>query len=212
MYDRKIKANSKSTEVDRRNIVLGTYRSWESQDTILDLASEGGVINAWDGSEWVPDPEKPGNYKNVSLNESYPLGNLLKSPYFGMTERISQRKLEYASGLPVDINAEEVVEEENAGVPLMSARGWTSGNFDDQEKQMVILDDIRTTYKDYPGFTFEAYGGQLLVTNTGDPNHRYDDSYNDKIYIDMDRKFGGNKAASKELQTFIALHAKTEEK
>ena len=103
-FDKAKKANSKSTDVDQRNIVLGTYRSWESQDGILDLASEGGVINAWDGSEWVPDPEKPGNYKNVSLKESYPLGNLLRSPYFGMTERISQRKLDYGSGLPAHVD------------------------------------------------------------------------------------------------------------
>ena len=103
-FDKAKKANSKSTDVDQRNIVLGTYRSWESQDGILDLASEGGVINAWDGSEWVPDPEKPGNYKNVSLKESYPLGNLLRSPYFGMTERINQRKLDYGSGLPAHVD------------------------------------------------------------------------------------------------------------
>ena len=111
-----------------------------------------------------------------------------------------------------EVDLESAEAETETGVPLISSRGWTSKNFDDQAAQMEILDDIRTTYKDYPNFTFEAFGGQLLVTSTGDPNHTYPDSYNDKIYIDMDRKFGGNKAASKELQTFIALHAKTEEK
>tara|TARA_B110000211_G_scaffold31460_1_gene31921 strand:+ start:5926 stop:7794 length:1869 start_codon:yes stop_codon:yes gene_type:complete len=101
-FDKAKKANSKSTDVDQRNIVLGTYRSWESQDGILDLASSGGVINSWDGNEWSPDPSKPGNYINTygDKKESYPLGNLLRSPYFGMTERINQRKLDYGSGLP----------------------------------------------------------------------------------------------------------------
>ena len=105
-FDKTKKANSKSTDVDQRNIVLGTYRSWESQDGILDLALEGGVINSWDGNEWSPDPNKPGNYVNTygDKKESYPLGNLLRSPYFGMTERINQRKLDYGSGLPAHVD------------------------------------------------------------------------------------------------------------
>ena len=208
MYDRKVKANSKNTlsGATGSQIIYGGAnlgdKSFVVQDSILDKAMNNEPIISWGNDRFDPDPNNPGNYIQEGTTTSIPIDNLLRGKHFGMNERINSRKLEYPTGLPVNINAEEIVEEENAGVPLMSARGWTSGNFDDQEKQMVILDDIRTTYKDYPGFTFEAYGGQLLATSpTGE-----------KKYIDMDRKLGGNKAASKELQTFVALHTKTEEK
>lgn len=92
--------------------------------------------------------------------------------------------------------------EDSSGVPLMSFRGLMDGKFSDHSDQAKILDNIRTTYKDYPKFTFKPYSDQLLVISpTGE-----------KKYINMDRKFGGNNASSKELQAFVALHSKTESK
>ena len=158
-FDKAKKANSKSTDVDQRNIVLGTYRSWESQDGILDLASEGGVINAWDGSEWVPDPEKPGNYKNVSLKESYPLGNLLRSPYFGMTERINQRKLDYGSGLPAHVDP--IIP------PASSVETPNSADFAATASPKKILASWKKRYEGM-GFEYDTSVGGTIVTITAD--------------------------------------------
>ena len=87
----KEKVNNKE---DQRNIVLGTYRTYSEQDSVLDKATKGEPINDWAGNEWFPDPDVPGNYK-FDDDTSYPLSKLLKGPQFGMTERIDQRNLDY---------------------------------------------------------------------------------------------------------------------
>ena len=88
----KEKVNNKE---DQRNIVLGTYRTYSEQDSVLDKATKGEPINDWAGNEWFPDPDVPGNYK-FDDDTSYPLSKLLKGPQFGMTERIDQRNLDYS--------------------------------------------------------------------------------------------------------------------
>ena len=133
---------------------------------------------------------------------SIPIDNLLRGKHFGMNERINSRKLEYPTGLPVDINAEEeekVVE--NTGVPYPK-RSITSSNFENQESISQVLYDVEETYKDYPDFKFERVAGQLLITAPDGT----------KKYIEMNRKLTGNKESRDQIQAFIALHAKTEEK
>jgi len=108
-FKKTVKENDKSTPLaDQQSIVLGTYMSWESQDMVLDAATNGEAIYDWKTSnEWMPDPDKPGNYRHSisgdvlkGNGESYPLDKLLKGTQFGMSERIKQRKLDYGSGLP----------------------------------------------------------------------------------------------------------------
>ena len=75
---------------ENRSIVLGTYRDFKPQNSIIDLAEKGETINDWAGNEWNPDLENPGNYKHSS-GETVEIEKLLKGPYFGLTERINDR-------------------------------------------------------------------------------------------------------------------------
>ena len=100
---------------DRTN--LGE-KSFVVQDNILDKAMNNEPIISWGNDKFIPDPENPGNYKQVdSMTDvdvlkdgnkiSIPIDNLLRGKHFGMNERINSRKLEYPTGLPIDINAEK---------------------------------------------------------------------------------------------------------
>ena len=212
---KKTNNNSKSATgsqiiYDRTN--LGD-KSFVVQDNILDKAMNNEPIISWGNDKFIPDPENPGNYKQVDSSTdvdvlkdgkkiSIPIDNLLRGKHFGMNERINSRKLEYPTGLPVDINAEEeekVVE--NTGVPYPK-RSITSSNFENQESISQVLYDVEETYKDYPDFKFERVAGQLLITAPDGT----------KKYIEMNRKLTGNKESRDQIQAFIALHAKTEEK
>ena len=212
---KKTNNNSKSATgsqiiYDRTN--LGD-KSFVVQDNILDKAMNNEPIISWGNDKFIPDPENPGNYKQVDSSTdvdvlkdgkkiSIPIDNLLRGKHFGMNERINSRKLEYPTGLPVDINAEEeekVVE--NTGVPYPK-RSITSSNFEEQESISQVLYDVEETYKDYPDFKFERVAGQLLITAPDGT----------KKYIEMNRKLTGNKESRDQIQAFIALHAKTEEK
>ena len=216
-FDKAKKANNKSTEVDQRNIVLGTYRSWQSQDSILDLASEGGVINAWDGSEWAPDPDKPGNYKNVTLDESYPLGNLLKSPYFGMTERISQRKLDYGSGLPnVNPPSPPPPPASSVETPNIENFAYNAGGFDGEDTSRLsnIVLDWNKQYGEM-GFSFKTE--EKTGTGIKDANRKYliatVKAKNGKILnIDMGKRGGPSKEnLAKTFNKFIEENKQTAE-
>ena len=189
----------------------------ETTHPSFDIGISAPILGAYLGkineNRYNADPENPGNYKQVDSSTdvdvlkdgkkiSIPIDNLLRGKHFGMNERINSRKLEYPTGLPVDINAEEeekVVE--NTGVPYPK-RSITSSNFENQESISQVLYDVEETYKDYPDFKFERVAGQLLITAPDGT----------KKYIEMNRKLTGNKESRDQIQAFIALHAKTEEK
>lgn len=114
---KKTNNNSKSATgsqiiYDRTN--LGD-KSFVVQDNILDKAMNNKPIISWGNDKFIPDPENPGNYKQVDSSTdvdvlkdgkkiSIPIDNLLRGKHFGMNERINSRKLEYPTGLPSDIN------------------------------------------------------------------------------------------------------------
>mgnify|MGYP003650347566 CR=1 FL=1 len=90
----------------------------------------------------------------------------------------------------------------NTGVPYPK-RSITSSNFDSKsDSSMEVLDSLRETYKDYPGFKFENSSSSLLIT-APDGTEKF---------ITMDRYFRGNKTSRDEIQAFIAEYAKIEEK
>ena len=101
----------------------------------------------------------------------------------------------------IDLEIVEAETETETGVPYPK-RSITSSNFEKQESISQVLYDIEETYKDYPGFKFEIVAGQLLITAPD----------GEKKYIEMNIKLTGNKESRDQIQAFIALHAKTEEK
>ena len=174
-------------------------KSFVVQDSILDKAMNNEPIISWGNDRFDPDPNNPGNYIQEGTTTSIPIDNLLRGKHFGMNERINSRKLEYTTGLPVDINAEGEEEKvvENTGVPYPK-RSITSSNFEKEESISQVLYDVEETYKDYPDFKFERAAGQLLITAPDGT----------KKYIEMNRKLTGNKESRDQIQAFIAKYVK----
>jgi len=90
--------------------------------------------------------------------------------------------------------------EKNTGVPYPK-RSITSSNFDSMsDSSMEVLNSLKETYKDYPGFKFENSGSSLLII-APDGTEKF---------ITMDRYFRGNKTSRDEIQAFVGEYAKIE--
>ena len=203
-FDKAKKANApKGSGATGSQIIYGGAnlgdKSFVVQDSILDKAMNNEPIISWGNDRFDPDPNNPGNYIQEGTTTSIPIDNLLRGKHFGMNERINSRKLEYTTGLPVDINAEGEEEKvvENTGVPYPK-RSITSSNFEKEESISQVLYDVEETYKDYPDFKFERAAGQLLITAPDGT----------KKYIEMNRKLTGNKESRDQIQAFIAKYVK----
>ena len=164
-YNTSVKSKQKNTDEPTKSIVLEVYRSFESQDNILDLALDGGIINSWNGYEWIPDPDKPGNYKNIGLDETYPLGNLLRGRYFGLGDRITKRNLPFTSGFPEDLNPPNNEEEVTPNAETFRWNLNRAGRIEAVDNWTV----------EYPNFKFEfdkeTLSSKMNVTITA-PNEK----------------------------------------
>jgi len=191
-FEKSKKARIKNNEggpEPTKSMVLESYRTFESQDNILNIALDGGILNSWNGYEWIPDPDKPGNYKNIGTDETYPLGNLLRGRYFGLGDRIIKRNLPFKSSFPEDLDTTPNKEEKEIKVSntkpsingvIYPPRSITSSTGGASQANIKSLTQL---YTDKYGVAFSKSGSNILMTGPDDETqlvemNRYNDANN----------------------------------
>ena len=146
-----------------------------TQDNILDKAMNGEPIISFLNDKFIPDPENPGNYKQVDALEgdkdvlnngkkiSIPIATLLKSKHFGLNQRINSRKLEYPTGIP------------NVNEEVPPASSVETPNVEDFAYDANVEDVLAGWSKRYKGMGFtyvkDKTGKKITITADNGATH-----------------------------------------
>ena len=193
---------STGSQIIYANTNLGN-KSFVQQDDILDRAMRNETIYTWGNERFDPDPENPGNYKQVdpisgedAVGEdgkvvNGPIDAILRSKYFGLNERMNSRKLQYPTGVAsVKGGGGDDTEEE---IPKPE-KNIVTKEFGKQSATKQ-LNKLRELYKGYPGFTFERSADKQLRILAPDGET--------ETFVDMDKNLFTFRGSRDKIQNFI---------